>query len=78
MGTPEHRLISEYANREQLLLAAPCLYESDDHVAGVVFVIFLLPFPFCKLSLTFLALGVGDDVRQEAAGNGFDGVLWYL
>ncbi len=37
---------------------------------------FVLGFPFSKLPLSFLALVVGEDVREDAPGNGFDGVLW--
>ena len=37
---------------------------------------FLFRFPFCKLSLSFFALVVCHDVRQESASDAFDGVLW--
>lgn len=46
-----------------------------------VFVVFgillhiLLPFPFCKLPLSFLALIKCKDVRPDTAGNLFDLVL---
>ncbi len=33
-------------------------------------------FPFPKLPLSFLTFVIGEDVRENAPGNGFDGVLW--
>ena len=37
---------------------------------------FLFRFPFCELSLSFFALVVCHDVREESANDAFDGVLW--
>lgn len=35
-----------------------------------------LGFPFPKFPLSFLTLVVGENVRKDAPGNGFNGVLW--
>lgn len=65
-------------------MAAPCFsaaateIHSGGFLVSCVFGIFMLPLPFCKLSLTFLALIVGDDVRQKTAGDSLNGVLWNI
>lgn len=62
-------------------MAAPCFsaaaaeIHSGGFLVSCVFGIFMLPLPFCKLSLTFLAFVVGDDVRQKTAGDSLNGVL---
>ena len=36
----------------------------------------MLLLPFCKFPLPFLTLIEGQNVRQDAAGNGLDLMLW--
>ena len=45
-------------------------------VSVVVIFVCLLPFPFCELPLSLLALVECEDVWENAAGDGFNGVLW--
>lgn len=60
--------------------AFPCttLYISGDFIAVSVFIILLLLFPLRKFPLTFFAFVVSDDVRQETAGDSFNGILWNI
>ena len=54
------------------------LYISGDFITAYVFVIFLLLLPLRKLPLTFLTFIVSDYIRQETAGDSFNGILWNI